>query len=390
MVEIYPYKKRLKSIEENIQNSDKISQENKDLIFEFRDDCFAYGIGLARVIRHFYCLRDMAIWLNKSFAESKTEDLKKLIAKIERMDKYKPRTKMEYKATLKKFYKFLKNEDNPEEVKWIKLSLKRHQEKLPTDLLIEQDITLMINNTRSPRDRAIIMALYESGCRIGEFIKIKMRDITFDKYGCFIDVTGKTGGRRIRLIISSTYLMDWINKHPDKENPDSFLWLKNNSLNMLEYPALCKVLRSAKNRSGIRKKVNPHNFRHSRATYLASKLTEQQLKVYLGWTRASKMASIYVHLSSKDVNDSLLGIYGIKTEESENIISNLIPIKCIKCNHDNESTNKFCKMCGLPLNQEEADEIIKADLERNQADEIMNKLMQDSEILKLIKKKLGS
>lgn len=389
MVDIYPYKKRLKSIENNIKNSKQISKENKDLIFKFRDDCFAYGVGLARVIRHFYCLRDLATWFNKSFTDAKTEDIKKLVAKVERIDRYKPRTKMEYKATLKKFYKFLRNDDNPEEVKWIKLSLKRHQEKLPTDLLIEQEITSMLNNTQSPRDRAIIITIYESGCRIGEFIKIKLRDVVFDKYGCLINVTGKTGGRRIRLVTSSIYLMDWINKHPDKENPDSFLWLKNNSLNMLEYPALCKVLRVAGKRAKIKKKFNPQNFRHSRATYLASKLTEQQLKVYLGWTRASKMAAIYVHLSNKDVNESILNIYGIKDKEKENGIPKLIPLKCIRCNFENEPTNKFCKTCGIPLNKEEAEKIIKADLERDQADNLMNKLIQDPEILELIKKKLS-
>ena len=120
-----------------------------------------------------------------------------------------------------------------------------HQQKLPSELLNEEDITAMINHTTSLRNRAIIMSLYESGCRIGEFLKMRIKDITFDKYGCLMDVTGKTGGRRIRIVVSSAYLMEWVNKHPDKDNPEAFLWLKNNSLEMLEYPAFCKVLRVA-------------------------------------------------------------------------------------------------------------------------------------------------
>ncbi len=208
----------------------------------------------------------MARWLKKGFALVKTDEIKSLVASIERMSKYSPRTKCEYRATLKKFYKWLKKNDSPEEVSWLKLNFKPHNTKLPSELPNEEDITKMLNFTKNPRDRAVIMSLYESGCRVGEFIKLRIKDISFDNYGCLIDVTGKTGGRRIRLVNSSVYLTELINKHPDKDNPNSFLWLKNNTLEMIEYPALCKLLRVSAQRANVKKKVNPHNFRHSRAT----------------------------------------------------------------------------------------------------------------------------
>jgi ABC-type uncharacterized transport system ATPase subunit len=64
------------------------------------------------------------------------------------------------------------------------------------------------------------------------------------------------------------------------------------------------------------------------------------------------------------------------------------PKKCFKCNTINEATNRFCKLCGLPLDKEEAERILKADVDRTQADEIMNTLIKDPEILELIRKKL--
>ena len=54
----------------------------------------------------------------------------------------------------------------------------------------------------------------------------------------------------------------------------------------------------------------------------------------------------------------------------------------------NEYTNKFCKKCGFILDKEEAQKVIKGDEERKQADEIMNKLIQDPEILEMIKNKM--
>ncbi len=330
MISIYPYEKRLKAIERNIQNSDRINSQNKKLILEFKDECFANSIGIARIIRYLYSLRDLAVWLDKSFSVCEIKDLKTLVASIERMDKYCARTKVEYKASLKKFYKWLKGNDNPEEVAWIKLSLKKHNDKLPSELLSEQDITDMINKTTNLRDRAIIISLYESRCRIGEFLKMQIKDVTFDKFGALLDVTGKTGGRRVRVVTSYLYLMEWINRHPDKDNPNSFLWTKHNTKLMMSYPAICKALRTAKDKAEIKKKVNPHNFRHSRATYLANKLTEQQLKIFFGWTRGSDMASVYVHLSGRDVNNALLEIYGIKTKDKEEISTQLKIAKCFK------------------------------------------------------------
>jgi len=388
MANIYNYEKRLKSIEINIQQSKKISQKNKKLILEFRDDCFANNIGLARIIRYLYCLRDISIWLNKSFSVAKTQDIKQLVAKIERMNNYSPRTKYEYRATLKKFYKWLKNTDNPEEISWIKLNFKKNNEKLPSDLLTEKDITEMVNKTSNPRDRAIIITLYESGCRIGEFIKLQIRDITFDKYGSLLNVTGKTGARRVRVVTASPYLLDLINKHPNKENPESYLWLKNNTSKMLEYAAFCKALRVAAKRANIKKKVNPHNFRHARATSLANKLTDQQLKIFFGWTRSSDMASVYVHLSGRDVDDALLSTYGIKTDRVEEKTQKLKPISCQRCSLSNEPTNKYCKQCGFPLNKESQQEILQKELENKDIDSVMNNLLNDPEILRILRKKL--
>ena len=362
MTDIYPYEKRLQSLELKIASSTEILPSSKELIQRFKNDCFAHNIGLARVIRYLFCLRDMAQWLTIDFQQASIDEIKALVAKIERMEKYAPRTKCEYRATLKKFYKWLKGNDNPLETSWIKLNLKKHNDKLPSDLPTESDILKMVNNTPSLRDRAIIVTLYESGCRVGEFIKLTLKDVTFDKYGACLDVTGKTGGRRVRIVTASKYLMDWINEHPDKDNPKAFLWTKNNCISMLEYPALTKVLRVGAKRANVKKKVNPHNFRHARATYLASKLTEQQLKLHFGWTRSSEMAAVYVHLNGRDVESALLGTYGIKVSDEDSSVSKLTPINCVRCSSENKPTDGFCSRCGLPLNKEEANRLIRAEL----------------------------
>jgi hypothetical protein len=41
------------------------------------------------------------------------------------------------------------------------------------------------------------------------------------------------------------------------------------------------------------------------------------MKEYLGWTQASEMAAVYVHLSGRDVDSALLKLAGKEVPETE-------------------------------------------------------------------------
>jgi integrase len=79
-----------------------------------------------------------------------------------------------------------------------------------------------------------------------------------------------------------------------------------NVFGRLSIERLDQIVKEYAHRIGITKRVYSYIFRHSRATHLANHLTEQQLKVYLGWAMASKMVAIYVHLSGRDMDNRVL------------------------------------------------------------------------------------
>jgi len=58
----------------------------------------------------------------------------------------------------------------------------------------------------------------------------------------------------------------------------------------MRYKSFANILKDLAKKAGIKKKVNPHNFRHSRATHLAGKLPEAVMKEFFGWAQSSKMA----------------------------------------------------------------------------------------------------
>lgn len=380
------YERRMKTQMRLLKSDPSISEENVDLICRFNDFAFSSGISLGRVTRYLFDLRVLAGYLNKDFEKSTREDIEKLVGKLE-LSHYSKSTIRDLKLTLRKFYKWLRNTDDfPEEVRWYRTHVKYNAITNPEDILTEEEVKKMINCCLTPRDRAFVSLLYESGCRIGELLCLKLNQVKFDKYGGLILVNGKTGFRRVRVISCVPYLTEWINKHPLHDNENSFFWIRRDLKN-IEYGSLKSMLERTAIRAGVKKRVNPHNFRHSRATHLANHLTEAQMKEYFGWVQASKMASIYVHLSGRDVDNAILKVYGLQTDEKKEE-SELKPINCDRCGEMNQATNKYCSTCGLPLDEKARTEVIQRTIERKGADGIMDSLLEDQEFRAMLIRKV--
>ena len=98
-------------------------------------------------------------------------------------------------------------------------------------------------------------------------------------------VNDKTGSRRIRIITSVPVLASWIENHSLRDDPDAPLWINlstRNRYHILTYEGAKAVLKRTAKRAGLKKRIYPHLFRHSRATRLANALTEAQLKKLFG------------------------------------------------------------------------------------------------------------
>ncbi len=238
----------------------------------------------------------------------------------------------------------------------------------------------------SPRDKAFVILLYESGARIGELGAMRIRDVAFEQGYARIMLRGKTGARQVIVVASMPYLADWIQHHPLRDDPDAPLWVNLGTVNRLEpmsYPALAKVLKTVAEKAGLKKRVHPHVLRHSRATFLARRLTEAQMSQMFGWKQGSRMPSIYVHLSGRDLEDALLGIYGLRKPEGEK--PELAPRVCPRCSESNQFDARFCSKCGMVLDLKAA---VQLEEMRARADELMSKLIQDPEVQAVLLKKI--
>ncbi|MFC1803524.1 tyrosine-type recombinase/integrase [Thermoproteota archaeon] len=387
-LKLHDYDRQLKRCLINLENS-KLSKKDKVLIIEFHNYCYSEGLSTPRVIHYVQQLKRLSELSSKDLEKNSRKDIETIVRVIEQSI-LSGWTKQSYRVTLKKFYRWLrKSDDDPEEVKWIKTTLKNTQNSLlPEELVTEEEVKKLIEVAENPRDKAFVSVLYESGCRVGELASVQLKHVTFDDYGAILLVDGKTGRRRVRVISSTPAIGTWLDNHPQKDDPEAPLWISLGTRGhhtLISYSAICSMLRRLARKANIKKKVNPHKFRHSRATHLATHLTEAQMKEHFGWTQGSNMASVYVHLSGRDVDNALLKAYGIKDDKKDKKESVLKPVNCKRCEELNSPTGKFCVKCGMPLNLETA---IELDSKRKNWDKIMNTLVEDPDVQKVLAKKI--
>jgi len=371
-----------------VEQDKQVCPENKQAILDFCRARLARGSSRLRVVKCAYCLRFLAHWLKMTFAQASKNDLISLVGELEQQD-YAEYTKYDFKIVLKLLYKWLKGNDEtfPPEISWLKPRLRNNAHKLPEELITEEEVLEMARATNNPRDKALVLLLYETGCRIGELLSLKVKNVSFDQYGAILIVTGKTGDRRVRAITSAPALSTWLDNYGNAK-PDSPLWPPRshniyNKNTAAEYRSVYVLIRNLAARAGIKKKIYPHLFRHSRATFMASRLTEAQMKEYFGWTQSSEMASVYVHMSGRDLDDTLLKMHHLAEKKDEEM---KIQIRnCHRCKQPNSPTSKFCNKCGAVLNVET---VLVVEQERAKADNLLNELMKDKETLDYLAKKI--
>lgn len=303
---------------------------------------------------------------------------------------------------LKLFYKWMSNPDEYERGKkvrrkmddhpateWIEVTRKDTTRRLSAEkILTRNEVFQLIDACTSDRDKALVATLWDAGFRVGAMVALNVgsyRRITERTGQLVIPVEAegtKTGTHRVILVDAVQYIEALRRNHPLAEYPDAPLFYSQNTsyyLRLRQRVAKERTARAAHQpienalraddfddlrltddgirsflrrlmvRAGIRKHVHPHLFRHSRATYFASKnVPEPVLRARFGWQDDSRMPSIYVNLSGAQIDAAVLKAQGLDVEddaESELVLYE--PWNC-RCGHLNDPVARFCGSCGIP------------------------------------------
>ena len=241
-----------------------------------------------------------------------------------------------------------------DEVSWIKPSRYRNRddeiEILPEDLLTPKELYGIIAKTRNEKERAMIWVMFEGAFRPGELLNLRVGGVEFKDNYILVSTVGKTGKKRVPLVYSFRPLLEWLAKHPQRDEPNAYLWYSHTSnQKRASYRYLRKILKRCAKEAGIKKRVWNYLIRHTQLTMLAKKLSDQTLCVFGNWSKGSRMPARYVHLSGKDVENALLELHGIRPK---NEIETVVSLKvCPRCAEQNTPDSHRCSSCGFILDE---------------------------------------
>ena len=354
MQDLYNREEKLKQWMNKVQNELQEPDRSDVLKFvQFMQDKEKSILWIVRCITALLLLRKQ---LEKSFNKVTKEDIRKLFNWMNKKQ-YKASTHEKFRVIIKLFYKVVygNNEYYPEAVKWFSVNVGkekfRKEKRIDIEEYLEEsEIQKLINAAQSIQKKAFLSCMYESGARPEEFLMLTNKDISIDTKGVIVILRGKTGERRSRIISYASLLQQWLDIHPLKEYNEFPLWISeatNYKNQQLGLRGAEKIIETTMLKAKIANKhTRLYILRHSRATHLATHLTEAQMWTFFGWTPGTKVVRHYIHLSGKDVDSALFALNEgnnyVKSNEYE-----LKPKKCIRCSQVLSPGSNFCSKCAL-------------------------------------------
>lgn len=283
-----------------------IDKQNCDSLLAFDKEAMLNNLSLKRRDKYIYIFK--TIFKNiptiNLYNPSK-KDTEDLIIWLTNTSYAEP-SKASFLEVLKKYMRFKGCNEFADMLKKLKF---RKLGKTPQGLEHLSKIPTADYQYSSLEQELIIKLLYETAARPSEFLSITKNKIEFDKYGCKILVDGKTGERLIRISKTTELLKQYIN------------FKQSEILFDFGLKRLCDITKEWAALNNLQFNIYPYLFRKARLTELSQFLTEQELKKFAGWVQASKMCSVYCHISNSNLDKKMVSINS-KVHEEELIMQN--------------------------------------------------------------------
>lgn len=342
MKKSYPNYKHLKITAEDLEQ--KLDSQEKEILRKFETYVStSAGFGRTQAIRRrLLQIRDiMEVPLYKI-------TLDEVISFLSILNQSNRKSQNELKLTLKRFLKFQYSDWSREfkNLEVIKLRDEFDENRIKTRNLITNDeLERLCRATTNYRDKAIVLCLYELGCRPEELTKLKWRDIKFREDG-LAEVSlfsGKTKKARNILIKESVLVLkDWRQHYKFGEpRSDDLVFCTKNRDKIMKATTFSLLISRLGDNANLGRHIFPYIFRHSRLQelHVKEKLPEQVWKKFAGHRRNSNMLSVYTRVDEEDLHKCLLeDVYKVEelTKEQLTEIEKLkLEIEKIKLQRDN-------------------------------------------------------
>lgn len=214
---------------------------------------------------------------------------------------------------IKAFYKYLLLENVLNNDPTALLEAPKLGRKLPETLSLE-DINLLIDGVdlstpEGVRNKAMLETLYSCGLRVSELVNLKVSNL-FLKEG-FIKVIGKGDKERLTPIGSVaikhiTIYKEQVRCHiPIKKDQEDFLFL-NRRGSKLTRVMVFTIIKELAKKTGLKKHISPHTFRHSFATHLIEGGADLRAVQEMLGHESITTTEIYTHLDREYLREAII------------------------------------------------------------------------------------
>lgn len=305
--DIYNNKRRYDSFVKNINKlttkgiKDRYYCKNKDNLRYFKALTKKFDVDDLSYIRRLRLLNVLKfltdfIKSNLKDIDSKTRD--SLIIEIRK--KTKPSNLKKTERDIKRIYKIL-FDDIPKPIKELEIKVDISTQKARNDKLTYDEFdSLMKYFSDDVIIKAYLSLAFESLGRPQEILYTKIKDLEiYDRYA-YLNVSehGKEGIKKLLSIDSFPYLLEMYNKHKDRKNKNSYLFL--NEVNKQLTPhAINKKLRIACRKLKIDKPITCYSLKRFGVTFKRlNGSSDVEIQKIAGW-RSTKQLQTY-DLSDQD------------------------------------------------------------------------------------------
>jgi len=162
------------------------------------------------------------------------------------------------------------------------------------------EIQKLLASTENIKHRTLLMLVYSAGLRKAELQNIRVKDL---QLGRKLVLIRKGKGGKDRYSILSDSMLEQLKLYREVYRPTAWLFEGHNPKNCYGAASIWKVYKAAKKRVGLNEVGGIHQLRHCFATHLLEAgMDLVTLKKLLGHN-SLKATSIYLHLSSKNLQD---------------------------------------------------------------------------------------
>lgn len=264
---------KLREILEEVLYDYEIQEKSKALVVQndFEDKIMIYlaskrldGLSAKTLSSYQLHLIRFAYFIRKNVADITTMDLRVFLAYLAKNNNLKATSLETEKSILKSFFNWLEGEDYILKSPARKLKPTKIEKRLRKSLTSEE-LEMLRDSCKTPRQRALLEFIFSTGCRLSEVVGVNINDINWND--CSLKVIGK--GNKERMVFFSQKAKLYLKKYIQSRdiNISQALFIASRKpFKRIGNRAVQREIHKIAEQAGFEKPVFPHLLRHTMAT----------------------------------------------------------------------------------------------------------------------------